>query len=178
MGRDKATLAIGAQTMGSMVAGVLRSTGIQRVVAVGEPAPPELEVLSDTIPGAGPLAALINAVDRLGDIVVCPCDVPWIAPAVIRSILIASATSDAPAVIARSPHPQPLIGMYRHTALSALAEAWVAGERSVRGALAGLEVSYVDVAAGQVVNVNTPQDLAAGIERHGPNEPEDSTTDR
>ncbi len=161
MGTDKATMEVAGRPMALLVADALRGAGVGRVVALGEPAPKELEILPDHHRGGGPLAAIVGALEQLGDLVVCPCDVPQITSAGVAAILAGAMSSCAPVVLARSTRPEPLIGFYRTEALPVLRAAWETGERSVRGALASLDVDHIGIGAHEVVNVNAPGDLEA-----------------
>jgi len=152
---------VAGRPMALLVADALRGAGVGRVVALGEPAPKELEILPDHHRGGGPLAAIVGALEQLGDLVVCPCDVPQITSAGVAAILAGAMSSCAPVVLARSTRPEPLIGFYRTEALPVLRAAWETGERSVRGALASLDVDHIGIGAHEVVNVNAPGDLEA-----------------
>ena len=80
--------------------------------------------------------------------VVLPVDTPHMTAHALREL--ASACRDA-AVMQAGPLP----GAYRKTALPAL----TSGERSIRRAIAGLDVAVVDLDSSLLVNVNTPSDV-------------------
>ena len=84
--------------------------------------------------------------------VVLPVDTPHMTADALREL--AAACRDA-AVTPAGPLP----GAYRKAALSAL----TSGERSIRRAIAGLDVAVVDLDAALLVNVNTPADVDVGI---------------
>jgi molybdopterin-guanine dinucleotide biosynthesis protein A len=80
--------------------------------------------------------------------VVVPVDMPRLTADALRSL--AAACRDAAV-----PQTGPLPGAYRKSALPALE----AGERSIRRAIAGLDVAVVDLDDALLVNVNTPHDV-------------------
>jgi len=80
--------------------------------------------------------------------VVLPVDCPRMTADALRAL--AAACRDA-----AIPQTGPLPGAYRKTALPALER----GERSIRVAIAGLDVATVDLDPALLVNVNTPADV-------------------
>lgn len=84
--------------------------------------------------------------------VVLPVDTPHMTAGALREL--AEACRDA-AVTQAGPLP----GAYRKTALPAL----TSGERSIRRAIASLDVAVVDLDAALLVNVNTPDDVDVGL---------------
>jgi molybdenum cofactor guanylyltransferase len=82
--------------------------------------------------------------------VVLPVDCPLVTPELLLEL--AGACRD----VAR-PRRGPLPGAYRRTALPALKE----GGLAIHRAIAGLDVVVLDVDPHLIVNVNTPEELAA-----------------
>jgi molybdopterin-guanine dinucleotide biosynthesis protein A len=82
--------------------------------------------------------------------VVLPVDCPLVTPELLLEL--AGACRD----VAR-PRRGPLPGAYRRTALPALRE----GGLAIHRAIAGLDVVVLDVDPHLIVNVNTPEELAA-----------------
>lgn len=164
MGRDKATLPLGGRPMGLWVTDAMRAGGLSEIVALGETTLP-LEVIADERPHSGPLGALIGAVEALGEVFVAPCDAPQLTGSLVRTITrVASEKPEADAVLALTSRIEPLLGIYRPSALSAL-RALAACDRASAGprhALGQLDVAEVGV--GELLNVNTEHDLAA-VER-------------
>jgi len=82
--------------------------------------------------------------------VVLPVDCPLVTPALLREL------ADACRDVARTQRG-PLPGAYRRTALPALER----GELAIHRAIASLEVAIVETDPALLVNVNTPEELAA-----------------
>jgi molybdopterin-guanine dinucleotide biosynthesis protein A len=80
--------------------------------------------------------------------VVVPVDMPQLTAAALLEL--AAACRDAAV-----PQTGPLPGAYRKSALPALSS----GERSIRRAIAGLDVAVVELDESLLVNVNTPADV-------------------
>ena len=102
-------------------------------------------------PIAGLVAGLRAAANDL--CVVLPVDTPRIGSSQLRTL--ADVCADAAV-----PSTGPLPGAYRRSALAALEQALTVGELSLRKVLARLDVVYVDVDQGLLINVNRPDDLA------------------
>ena len=81
MGRDKASLELSGRPMVLWVETAMREAGIERIYTVGGQTHSGLPSLPDSQPHAGPLSALIDAIEAFGDVFVCPCDVPLISDA-------------------------------------------------------------------------------------------------
>jgi molybdenum cofactor guanylyltransferase len=109
-----------------------------------------------------PLWGLTHALRRAAPqpVLVCPLDLPLVGSGLLEALVDADA-GGAPAVIARAAgRLQPLLGRYEPTALSAL-EGFEPGAR-VTELVASLAPEVLDVEDDrQLLNVNTPQDLAA-----------------
>ncbi|MDG2111212.1 MAG: molybdenum cofactor guanylyltransferase, partial [Actinomycetota bacterium] len=116
MGADKAALELLGKPMARWVAEALRAGGVDEVIALGGTDSAGLEVLADLEPGLGPLAVLIGAIERRGDVLVCPCDVPGIEASAVAALIDRAEASDRPVVLAHSSRLEPLIGIYRHGA--------------------------------------------------------------
>jgi molybdopterin-guanine dinucleotide biosynthesis protein A len=80
--------------------------------------------------------------------VVIPVDMPYLTADALREL--AAACRDVAV-----PQTGPLPGAYRKTALPAL----TSGERSIRRAIAGLDVAVVELDHALLANVNTPSDV-------------------
>ena len=101
-------------------------------------------------PIAGVVAGLRAAAHELA--VVIPVDMPLLDRAALQEL------ADACLDVAVA-HTGPLPGAYRKTALSALEQALAAGELGLRDAIAALDVAVVQLDAGALLNVNTPDDV-------------------
>ena len=82
--------------------------------------------------------------------VVLPVDCPLVTPALLLEL------ADACRDVAKTQRG-PLPGAYRRSALAALES----GELAIHRAIASLEVAVVEVDPALIVNVNTPEELAA-----------------
>jgi molybdopterin-guanine dinucleotide biosynthesis protein A len=155
------------------------------VAAAGPPLPPlaaGVEVIRDTRPGAGPLAAIddglrhARAVHQAALIaVIASCDLPAVHPAVVR-LLIARARQPGVswAVPYVAGHPQVLLSamdMSLHARLSDAVAAGLASPRVVLAAIAAsdpaavhqvseAELSAIEPSLASFADVDTPADLA------------------
>jgi molybdopterin-guanine dinucleotide biosynthesis protein A len=111
---------------------------------------PRVARLHDRIAGSGPLATLIDALDRLGQDLLClAADMPELSRETLDRLLqIAASHPDATAIVPRSERGlDPLCAVYRPAALPALQERFRTGERGLQAALANLE-GVIEVPAG------------------------------
>lgn len=161
MGSDKANLVLAGRPLALWVADALQAAGADPVVAQGGSPPPPLEAEPDSAPHAGPLAALVDALERHGDVLVCPTDVPTVPTELLSALVERARSTGAPVVLARSDRPEPLIGHYAGAALATLRAGLNAGARGPKEVLDIESVPTVQAAASAVLNVNMPADLAA-----------------
>ena len=172
MGRDKATLLLGEQTL------------LQRVIDVVAPVFGEVSVsvreqridvgwpqICDEQPDGGPLAGLCAALAqaRTPWIFALATDMPFIAPALIELLAARRAGFDAVVPIVHG-HPQPLAAFYATSCLTVVRALLDddGGRRSLRAALERLNVCYVDESLLRAADpqlrsffdLDTPQDLA------------------
>jgi molybdopterin-guanine dinucleotide biosynthesis protein A len=161
MGRDKSVLEIGGVAMAQRVARALREAGCTPVIAIG-PAHLSggLDHIDDRAPGEGPLGGILTALGRGGGaaVMIVACDLAWLDAASLSALLDAN-DSDAQVVVARTDRLEPLCALWRPTALDIVQRAFDNGERAVHRVLAGMTIVEVPVAAGALVNVNSPDDL-------------------
>jgi molybdopterin-guanine dinucleotide biosynthesis protein A len=101
-------------------------------------------------PIAGVVAGLRAAMHDVA--VVIPVDVPLLTAAALHEL--AGACLDV-----AMPPSGPLPGAYRRTALPELERALADERLALRAAIAGLDVAIVELDAGLLVNVNTPDDV-------------------
>ncbi len=124
--------------------------------SASEPTALELpfELLDDGTDVRAPLAGLVAGLRaaRHELAVVVPVDMPLLTAAALRAL--ADACRDAAV-----PQTGPLPGAYRQSSLPALEQALAAGRLGLRAALAGLDVAVVELDAGVLANVNTPDDV-------------------
>jgi len=111
-----------------------------------------------------PLVGLIRALEGAAGraVLVCPVDLPFITPGTLRR-LATSPSEGAPALLAAHDGiAQPLLGRWEPAALTGLRGALEAGDAlpAMRAVAERLGTRLTDVGAGELENVNTPQDLA------------------
>ncbi|WP_419944849.1 molybdenum cofactor guanylyltransferase [Candidatus Poriferisodalis sp.] len=160
MGHDKANLELAGKPLALWVAEALAAAGAHPIIAQGGSPPPPLVVSPDSTPHGGPLPALVDALERHGDILVCPTDVPTVPAGLLAALAEHAQLTDAPVVLARSDRLEPLIGHYATAVLPTLRNGLRAGARGPRAALTGSPVPTVPTAPADVLNVNTSADLA------------------
>ena len=182
MGRDKAALPFGAETLLARVVRTARMIA-DDVVVVGEPhqqMPPRVRVVRDAVEGLGPLAGLstgLAAVD--GDrALLLACDMPLLRPALLRGLLALAGDHDASVPLVDGV-PMTTCAVYA-TRVGSRSQALVAnGTRSLRALLD--EVSVQWVSDGQLRGLDpdlvsfwdcdTPERYRAALRRAGLDQP-------
>jgi molybdopterin-guanine dinucleotide biosynthesis protein A len=172
-GRDKAFAAVGGEPIAVRTIRVFRSLFPQVIVATNHPERFEghnVEVVGDRFPGGGPLAGIHAAmlVARAPHVFVAGCDMPGLDPEVIRFLLARIGEADA-IVPCWEDDVEPLHGVYAVRCLPVIEQNLAAGCHAIRDVLALLRVDYVPEAelrtvrgtASSLINVNTPEELAA-----------------
>ena len=177
MGRDKASLVLGEQTLMQRVAEIMQVVFPQVVVSVRTPrADIALPQVCDVFSDLGPLAGLCAGLDYASQdgvpwIFAVATDMPFLRPALIEQLATYRAGVDAVVPLIDG-HPQPLAAFYSIDALPAVrALATGEGKRSLRAALERLQVAYVhaadlitaDPGLDSFVDLDTPEDLAKAI---------------
>jgi molybdopterin-guanine dinucleotide biosynthesis protein A len=138
-----------------------------RVVAKPDTALPERLAAADVwIEPAEPHHPLVGIVHALKlaaprAVLVCAADMPFLTVEVMARLARADARG-APAVVAtrRGSSLEPLLGRYEPGAAAVLADAALAAREPLRAVVARLGPRLVEVDAGVLFNVNTPEDLA------------------
>jgi molybdopterin-guanine dinucleotide biosynthesis protein A len=120
-----------------------------------------LEVAPDSLPGDGPVSAILDALTRQRrDLLVCACDLPWLDAATVARLLAAGADNlSADVVVACDADGPHHAGLWRAHARQPLEALVAGGVRSYREALDRLDTVRVDVPSAVVANVNKPEDL-------------------
>jgi molybdopterin-guanine dinucleotide biosynthesis protein A len=162
MGADKAFVVVDGRPMAVAVADALWEGGCHPVECQGgdveQLASLGLAAAADSRPGDGPVAAIVDALERAGsDIVVAACDLPELDGDTVRSL---TAVREAPAAYARTGDRAHLVSAWSAGALSALRRLVDDGPASYRAALEEVGAVAVDVDPARVRNVNEPDDLA------------------
>ncbi len=170
MGRDKALLPVAGTAMAIRVADALRAGGCDPVVAVGGDSDALHELglvtIADRWPGEGPLGGVITALEHFATydaVVVVACDLPQLTSATVSLLVSALTEADgtdvADVAIAVTDRQQPLCAAWQRSAAAPLAVAFSGGGRRLLEAIANLRVIEVSVAADELINVNTVNDL-------------------
>ena len=161
MGTDKATLHVDGEPMARRVARALTDGGCEPVVAVGGPEVAGLAPVPDEHPGEGPLGAVITALRYLGvDTVVAACDLPDLDARTVERVAGAP-TGAATLRVACTDRLQPHLARWPIALLPVLEQQFADGERSLRAALAKVDVEDVPVDPHRLVDLDTPVDIAA-----------------
>ena len=183
MGADKALLELDGRALARRVADALQQAGADPVVAIGGDARRlrewGLHVVPDDHPGEGPLGGVLTALGALAEaeaevVVVLACDLLHPSPDAIRAVvdpLVPPTGGDGPsdagpvpdvAVPVLDGRPQFHHAAWRTTAAPALRAQFDAGERSLRGAVAGLRVALVErVDPAALADADDPASVAA-----------------
>lgn len=169
MGSDKATFAVDGVAMANRVARAATEAGAAEVLLVGgtQARAKSLEGTwkKDGWPGEGPLGGVITALKSATNdtVVVLSCDMPFITPAVIQSLV--RGVEDAQASVGRTDRLNWLCAAWSRTeCLQPLQSVWKRNERAVHRAAVLLDVVEVPVPAVAVRNINTPEDLETPVE--------------
>ncbi|MEI6240855.1 MAG: molybdenum cofactor guanylyltransferase [Planctomycetia bacterium] len=166
----KEWIEIGGRTLLARVVDAIAAATSRTIVvaAPGRPLPPlsrPVEVVYDSAPGAGPLAALLDGLRAIGHtpaepfVFVSSCDVPLLDTAVVRLLLERAAATAADWIVPEiAGHPQVLTSVVRRTLIGPIT-AWLAsGRRDPRGLLEALRgdaaLRIGTVAAGEIAAVD------------------------
>lgn len=168
MGSDKATMVVGGKPMVVRVADAMWEAGCRHVecqggdlVAIREYG---IEVLADSNPGDGPVAAICDALDRhpTSSVVVAACDLVDVDSATIRQVVDAGiGRDDADVAVAVTDGERHLVAWWRAGTGDRLLAVLGEGVTSYRAALARFVTVDVEVEPGAVRNLNTPTDVDA-----------------
>ena len=152
MGRDKAELQLGGQTLLRRVIATMQQLFPEVIVSVRQPRPeidlPQVcdEQAGKGLQGGGPLAGLAAGLGRIATpwAFLVACDMPFIEPAMIA--LLAGHRSGYQAVVpVVQGHQQTLAAFYAADCLAALrAHLAGGGKNSLHALLENLRVRYVD----------------------------------
>jgi molybdenum cofactor guanylyltransferase len=172
-GRDKAFAAIDGQPIAVRTVRLFQGLFEQVIVSTNRPerfAGFGVETVPDLRPGCGPLAGIEAAMlaSRHPWMFVVACDMPGLDADVIRWLLARPRAGDA--VVPRwEADVEPLHALYAVHTLAAVQECLAAGRHALRDFLPAIRVDYVGEdelralggAARSLLNVNTPEELAA-----------------
>lgn len=164
MGSDKATYPVDGVAMAERVSRAAHEAGAAEVLLVGGPQARAKGIAGtwkkDLYPGEGPLGGIITALkaSTTDAVVVLSCDMPFITPAVITSLV--DNLGEAQASVGRANRENWLCAAWsKSECLAELQNKWKRDERAVHRAAKLLDVAEVPVPAVAVRNINTPEDL-------------------
>ena len=155
-GSPKALARFGRETLAERAWRLLGDACDERI-AVGKRADRlelPFDVLDDATEVRAPIAGVVAGLRAARNevVVVIPVDTPLLTKAAVHEL--ADACRDVAV-----PPSGPLPGAYRRSALPVLERALCAGRLALRDAVAELDVAVVDLDAGLLANVNTPDDV-------------------
>ena len=174
MGRDKASLVLGEQTLLQRVLMIVQPLFAQVLVSVRQPRPDiDLPQVCDAYANAGPLAGLCAGLEQARAInspwiFAVATDMPFVQPALIEHLAQQRVACQAVVPVVHG-QPQPLAAFYSASCLETIqAILSGTGKHSLRAALAQLNVHYVaesellvaDPGLRSFFDLDTPQDLA------------------
>lgn len=163
MGRPKGLLQApgGGETLLERLVRLGRSAGLEPLL-VGPAEPyervvPEVPRIGDDPSGVGPIGGLRALLRARPVAVVVACDMPAVDEALLERL------RDAEGVVApRSDRWEPLCARYEASVVSqAIEDALAAGEHSLQHLLDRVGVRPIEVAAGRLVDWDTPADVSA-----------------
>lgn len=164
MGTDKAFFEVDGIPMAERVGNAAREAGASEVLFVGGTAAKAKKLTGtwkkDAYPGEGPLGGVITALRgaQHNSVVVLSCDMPFLTPAVVSSLL--RGLSEAQAAVGRTDRLNWLCAAWDTAeCLKTLESVWKRKERAVHRAAVLLDVIEVPVPAVAVRNINSPADL-------------------
>lgn len=178
MGQDKALLEVNGSAFLEQVLATAHSLSSDIVLVVDRAdrysgfldAFPDVRVVVDVFPDAGPVVGIVTGLQAAGSGAhwVVPCDMPLLNRDVLQRLRDACEPSCDAVVPEIDGEPEPLVAVYRDTALPKLRGYLESGRRSARRALAELRVKTIgeqvlrqlDPALTSFQNVNTPAELA------------------
>jgi molybdopterin-guanine dinucleotide biosynthesis protein A len=189
MGRPKAWLPFGGETMLQRVVRVLRGV-VDPVVVVAAPGqdvpelPPDVTIVRDEVEGKGPLAGLaagLAALEGRADAAyLSSCDVPFLKRELVERILSfltpdSRLLTPAIAVSHTNDFHHPLAAAYRLSVLPHVRELLAAGQlrpvflfdRVSTRVIEAHELSVVDPGLRSLQNLNTPEEYAAALRDAG-----------
>lgn len=173
MGRDKAALALAGEPLLRRVARRVREA-LGTVIVVGpeelQGLVPGVRVLCDDLAGAGPLSALATALRALPAerVFLAGCDMPFVAPDLVRAMVqLAAASPAVDVMLLRSPAGlEYLHGVYARSCVPTIERLLTDGERSLRSLVDVVRVREVpaqliahhDPMGRSAFNANTPEE--------------------
>ena len=176
MGRDKANVLLGGQTLLQHVIASTQQVFPQTILSVREPRPGiGLPQVCDASDVSGPLAGVIAAMTQVKTpwVFIVACDMPFMQAAVIELLGQYRDGNQAVVPVIRG-HAQPMAAFYAHGVLEVLrAHLARGGKNSLRAVFERLCMRYVDEtelikadpALRSFFDLDTPHDVAAAMQQ-------------
>ena len=174
MGRDKANLLLGDQTLLQRVIATMQQVFPHVIVSVRYPRP-EINILQvcDEYTNGGPLAGLSTALNQITTpwAFAVACDMPFVLPAMIERLAQRRGQCKAVVPVVNG-QPQPLAAFYARDCSVAIREILAGdGKHSLSALLERLDVCYVDETdlsdadphLRSFFDLDTPQDVAQAL---------------
>ena len=167
MGRDKALIRLGGQTLLERAVDCWKGYGGGLQLSVGPAqraalAPAGLEAVADVYPERGPLGGLHAGLQlcRTDVLLLTAVDAPFLTPAHADLLLAAMGEAEA-CIFTLNGRPEPLFGLYRRRCVTAAETLLLHGDNRMRSLLDWVNTVYVPTEdSGAFRNLNTPEDLA------------------
>jgi molybdopterin-guanine dinucleotide biosynthesis protein A len=170
LGRDKAGIRLGEETLLSRTVGLLRGITPEVAVSGRDPMPfgADAPWFEDSLRGVGPMGGIATALDRYGAPCLCvSCDLPLLTRDVLVLLLWAREERNPAQVMTTFHDPvtgyiESLVALYEPEALPLLRNAAARGVYKLSEAVppeARRHIPYPMNADTTFMNINTPEDL-------------------
>jgi molybdopterin-guanine dinucleotide biosynthesis protein A len=171
MGRDKARLPFGKDSLAAWMLQLLEQSGCERAflsLRPGQEIPAgvdEWRVLRDPTPEPnGPMAGLLSALQAVDCdwLLTVPVDMPCLRAAFLRRLVRSGLQGPGPLIASVESRIEPLVALYpREVSFNLFRAAWASGERSLQRVLsAENSCRFIDCREqadeGQLANLNDP----------------------
>jgi molybdopterin-guanine dinucleotide biosynthesis protein A len=179
LGRNKALLRIGGQTLIERVLESIAPIAAEVIVVVASPEqaaalplPSEKRVVSDRYPGCGSLGGIYTGLSASREpwVLLVACDMPFLNPTLLRRLMAMRRGVDA--VVPRlEGQPEPLHALYSKTCLGPMERMLQAGQLKIAPLFEAVRVRYVDEGTIDRIdpdhrsffNVNSPADVEEAL---------------
>jgi molybdenum cofactor guanylyltransferase len=178
MGRDKAALPFGPETMLERIVRIVRSE-VATVVCVGrtgESAERDVRMVSDPVRGLGPLAGIAAGLQSTAAeyVFVVSCDLPLLRPAVIRRLFDLADGFDAGVPVIDG-HEMPTCAVYHRRVAAVAARLLAQGQLRATGLVDAVrarlvteaELEDLDPDLESFLDCNTPERYATALRLAG-----------
>lgn len=173
MGTDKSTLVVDGQRLIDRSLLALERAGVAPLfVALNAQPGTDIEITSnaevvhDMHGSMGPMSGIVSTWEHITErlnskveaLAVLSCDLPRIQSSLIDELIRAASQAPDGAVAHDGQSVQPLVAVYRRSALDDIVRSWHEGERSVRRLFARWSLAVVHADA-QAIDADEPSDL-------------------